>query len=64
MDSCTMLSQENKVILFSILVLLPFTLLVLRVINNWYELPRWVAGVAPLVVAVLLPQLYLRYTAC
>lgn len=58
-----MLSRENKIILFSILILLPVTLLLLNGIKNIVNFPFWVGGVATLVVAVVLPQWYLGYTS-
>lgn len=58
-----MVSHENKVILFAILVALPVTLGALRVVNDyWFSVPLWVAGVAMVLVAVIVPQLYLGYT--
>lgn len=58
-----MVSRENRVILFSILVLLPLTLLLLRGIRNWFDFPLWIAGIATVVVAVVLPQWYLGYSS-
>lgn len=56
-----MISQENKVILFSIFVLLPASLLLLRGIKSIYDFPLWVAGITTVVVAVVLPQWYIGY---
>lgn len=58
-----MVSHENKVILFSILVLLPVTLLLLRGIKSIYDFPLWIAGIATVAVAVVLPQWYIGYTS-
>lgn len=58
-----MVSRENTVILLSILVLLPLTLLLLRGIRNWYDFPLWIVGIVTLVVAVVLPQWYLGYSS-
>ncbi|WP_231185331.1 hypothetical protein [Haladaptatus sp. DYF46] len=58
-----MVSHENKVILFAILVALPVTLGALRLINDyWFDLPTWVGGAAMILVAVIVPQLYIGYT--
>jgi hypothetical protein len=58
-----MVSHENKVILFAILVALPATLAAIRVVNDyWLDLPVWVGGAAMILVAVILPQLYIGYT--
>ncbi|ODR83438.1 hypothetical protein BG842_08930 [Haladaptatus sp. W1] len=58
-----MVSHENKVILFAILVALPVTLGVLRVVNDyWLDVPAWAGGAAVILVAVIVPQLYLGYS--
>ncbi|EFW89946.1 hypothetical protein ZOD2009_22232 [Haladaptatus paucihalophilus DX253] len=58
-----MVSHENKVILFAILVALPVTLGALRVVNDyWFDVPAWAGGAAVILVAVIVPQLYLGYS--
>jgi hypothetical protein len=58
-----MVSRENKVILFAILIALPVTLGALRVVNDyWFDVPMWVGGATMFLVAVIVPQLYIGYT--
>jgi hypothetical protein len=56
-----MLSHENRVILFAILVLTPLSLAVVLALDQPLALPSQASAAVLLLVGVLFPQLYLGY---
>ena len=57
-----MLSRENRMILFSMFVLLPASILAFWPLDRWLDLPSWASAAIPIAVCLLAPPLYLWFS--